>query len=498
MPHIAVVVSGLLGRMHSGFELISRLEGEGHRVTCLCQPYTTEIVAKQGFDYLEIPEINFKYADVAADFDADADNFDKTNAEADDDNGANVDVDADGDANMGTDTRASAVSTGGAGSVVSVNHSSWPEKFKAHLKNGKGRYERGKKQLKLDAYEKIWSELRPDHVLVDVELHDLIFTAYAAQIPITLFHTWFSDAPDLRLPPIRTAIIPGRGFEGSTMGITWARFIDWAKIQARLYINKLTFQDYRRATIKGYAQEIGFPMRDLKSSTLPPLYRFTKLPILLLAMRELDFPHKPDKNLTYAGPMVYENRHDLDAASADAKRLNTIYETKKTSGKKLIYCSVGSLAKGDVSFLKKVIEVVGKEKGWLLILSLGRNLSFDAFPDSPENVHLFLWVPQLKVLAHADCCINHAGINSINECLHYAVPMVIYSLKYTDENGNAARMAYHGLAVVGDKDQDGMPEIHKNIELVVTNTKYADKISEFNGLYKEYSQRKLSPLIFKG
>lgn len=446
MPHIAVVVSGLLGRMHSGFELISRLEKEGHRVTCLCQPYTTEIVAKQGFDYLEIPEINFNFID----------------------------------------------------SQAKIPDGSWFQKWKRHLKSRQGRYEYGKKLLKLIAYEKIWDELKPDHVVIDVELHDLIFTAYSAKIPITLFHTWFSDVPDLRLPPIRTSIIPGKGLGGSSIGIAWARLIDWAKIQGRLHINKLKFQNYRRSTIKDYAREIGFPINDLRVSTLPPLYRFTKLPILLLAMRELDFPHKPDKNLTYAGPMVYEDRHDLDPESADAKRLEAIYRSKNTDGKKLIYCAVGSLAKGDVSFLKKVIEVIGKEKDWLVILSLGRNLSYDAFPDLPDNVHLFQWVPQLKVLAHADCCINHAGINSINECLHYAVPMVIYSLKYTDENGNAARMAYHGLAAIGDKDKDGTCEIHANISSVLNDAKYQERILQFNEIYKAYGQRKLAPLIFKG
>lgn len=74
---------------------------------------------------------------------------------------------------------------------------------------------------------------------------------------------------------------------------------------------------------------------------------------------------------------------------------------------------------------------------------------------------------------------------------------VINSLKYTVENGNAARMAYHGMAVVGDKDEDGVAEIHENIRAVLTDSKYLEKISEFNGLYDAYSRRKLTPLIFK-
>lgn len=445
MLHIAVVISGLSGRMHSGFELISRLQREGYQVTCLCQPYTTEIVAKQGFDYLEIPEINFKYSDIK---------------------------------NIATET-------------------SWFQKLMHHIKSSSGRYEYGKKLLQLRKYEKIWTEMKPDHVLVDVELHDLIFTAYAAKIPVSLFHTWFSDSLSLGLPPIRTSIIPGKGLGGSTPGIIFARFIDRAKVWGRFYINKLKFQEYRRATIKRYAREIGFPLRDLMISTLPPLYIFKKLPILLLTMRELDFPHQPAKNLKYVGPMVYEKRNDLDKDSHEARRLDEIFESKKASDKKLIYCTVGSLAKGDVSFLKKIIDVVGAENRWILILSLGRNLSSDVFSDLPKNVHLFQWVPQLKVLSNSDCCINHAGINSINECLHYAVPMLIYSLKFTDENGNAARMHYHGLAVVGDKDVDNASQIRENLQRVLNEKSFKNNIMKFQAIYQRYRQESLGPYLFK-
>ena len=156
------------------------------------------------------------------------------------------------------------------------------------------------------------------------------------------------------------------------------------------------------------------------------------------------------------------------------------------------------MAQGDVSFLEKVITILRQEKDWLLILSLGRNLSPDLFSELPENVNIFVWVPQLEVLSHSDACINHAGINSINECLHYAVPMVIYSLKYTDENGNAARMAYHGLAITGDKDQDNIETVHANIKAVLIEPKYQKTVSRFNAIYQEYRHRKLTPLLFKG
>ena len=70
-------------------------------------------------------------------------------------------------------------------------------------------------------------------------------------------------------------------------------------------------------------------------------------------------------------------------------------------------------------------------------------------------------------------------------------------LKVYDENGNAARMAYHGVAVVGDKDKDGAADIHKNIKTVLTDSEFLKKISEYNEIYTAYRQKKLFPLIFK-
>ena len=61
--HIAVAVPYLLGRLHSTFELISRLEKEGHSVTCLCSKLISEKIENQGFSFVEIPEINFYYQD---------------------------------------------------------------------------------------------------------------------------------------------------------------------------------------------------------------------------------------------------------------------------------------------------------------------------------------------------------------------------------------------------------------------------------------------------
>ena len=440
--HIAVAAPSLTGRLNSTFELVSRLEKEGHEVTYLCSADIAPKIQKQGFKYVEIPTINFNFKD-----------------------------------------------------PNQKELPSWFSRFKFHFKNLNKHYTRGKQILHLDEYKRIIAELNPDKAIVDVELHDLIFTSIAAKVPVALFHTWFSDTISVNSPSIRTNIIPGQKFSGSKMGILCSWIAMRIKINGRVVLNKLTFNNYRRSVFKKYASEIGFDTSALLVNTLPPLFSFTKLPILTMVMSELEFPHKLGKNIKYLGPMVYGQRVDKTTESDDEKRLNQILKLKNSKHKKLIYCSVGSLAKGNLSFLKRVIEAVSDNNDWVLVMSIGPKMDLENFTDLPSSAHIFKWVPQLKVIEESDCAITHCGINSINECIHFKVPMLLYSGGYTDEDGNAARMAYHGLGIRGNKDLDDSTTIEMNISRILNESSFKDNIANMNDIYKEYCERAITPFL---
>ncbi len=92
-----------------------------------------------------------------------------------------------------------------------------------------------------------------------------------------------------------------------------------------------------------------------------------------------------------------------------------------------------------MTFVKKLIEAVKDNEDLLLFIGLGGMLEQTSFAPIPDNVILKSSMPQLFLLSNADCSINHGGIHTINECIHYAVPMLIYSGKKYDQNGCAAR-----------------------------------------------------------
>ncbi|MEO0869324.1 MAG: nucleotide disphospho-sugar-binding domain-containing protein, partial [Cyanobacteria bacterium J06642_11] len=154
-----------------------------------------------------------------------------------------------------------------------------------------------------------------------------------------------------------------------------------------------------------------------------------------------------------------------------------------------IYCSCSTFIKGDQHFLQRLITAVSDCSDWELVLGLGGQFNAEEFPALPDNVHAFAWVPQLKVLQQADCAINNGGINSINECLYLGVPMLVYSLNRFDQNGDAVRVAYHGLGIAGDIAHDSSDQIRAHLKSILNDQWFQTQVNSMQACYHRYGQR---------
>ncbi|WP_034045164.1 glycosyltransferase [Wocania ichthyoenteri] len=433
MQHIAIITSGMVGITNASLKLVSKLKAEGYKVTYLCPIDIKEKIEKHEVNYIQLPEINYDFSFLK------------------------------------------------------------PNGFLYHFTHLKNQYYKGKKELNFYKYEKILNNLKPDFILIDEELHELIFTSIKLNIPIKLISQFFCSRMRFNLPPICTSIIPKKGLKGSTAGILYAWLFLKLKIFGRALLNKTTLKNSRRSVLKKYAQHIGLSRKSLISRNFPSVFIHRDIPILSMSLPELEFSHSKPKNLSYIGPMVSDsNFKGLDIPDA----LKTIIESKTHFNKKLIYCSITTMAEsGDTSFVRKVIDAVKNEENWELIISLGGKLSADTFKNSPNNVHVFKWVPQLYLLSKIDCSINHGGIHTINECISNKVPMLIYSGKKFDQNGNAARIAYHGLGLMGDKDLESSVDIHSKIKTIINNTSFYEKMKATHEIYKSYDAKKISSYL---
>ncbi|MEM8931407.1 MAG: nucleotide disphospho-sugar-binding domain-containing protein, partial [Acidobacteriota bacterium] len=84
-----------------------------------------------------------------------------------------------------------------------------------------------------------------------------------------------------------------------------------------------------------------------------------------------------------------------------------------------------------------------------LVLGLGQ-LFDDVDFEPPSNILVLDWAPQVEILQRADVAITHGGVATIGECARFGVPMLVYSTGFVEQDGNAARVAFHQLGVLGE------------------------------------------------
>lgn len=97
------------------------------------------------------------------------------------------------------------------------------------------------------------------------------------------------------------------------------------------------------------------------------------------------------------------------------------------NGKKTIYASLGTVFNNQPWFWPILFEAV-KDLDINIICSIGNMVNKDDFGEIPENVTIYEFLPQLKVLQCIDGFVSHAGIGSIMEATWFGVPTVCIPL----------------------------------------------------------------------
>ncbi len=424
MAKIFVITSGLKGILNSSLELISRLEGAGHQVVASSPRSIGQAYREYGFSFYQLPEILLRFEEEVPAF---------------------------------------------KGPLSKLN------RLKYKFLNRTERTKKALDQISPKAFEAWITSEKPDLILIDIELHEYIISAYSMKVSFVLLSQWFSTWNRKGLPYLLTDIIPGRGWKGSGLNIKWNWYkIKWKRRFTFAKQNFFSFGTDRRSSLIALAKYKGFPLEFIRENYWPGPFSYDKLPVISMTMRELEFPHDQRPNLHYVGPMVYLKR--IHAQDALDDRLNLILKQSIKDSKYLIYGSVSTLSETELEFVKELIQAFKDEKQWTAILSIGEMCNRLNEEDLPENVHLFTQVPQLRVLKQAHLSINHAGIHTIHECIQLKVPMLIYSGQKSDQNGCAARMEFHEVAVSRDKWKDSSSEIKAQINKILTDNKHSSSI----------------------
>lgn len=448
MANIVCITTGLTGILHASFELMDRLEAAGHQVICASPENVGVKVQAQGFRYEQLPPLNLDPEPKLPKF---------------------------------------------SGPLRKVKR--WWYK----LNHRQARRKQALHTIGLPEIREKLASFSADLLLIDIELHEYIFVAASAEMPFVLLSQWFSLWKRPGLPYLLHDTIPGEGWKGHdlALALSWQR-VRWQRKWMFAKKNWMSVGTDRRSTLLQAADQLGFSRRMIRDNYWPGPFTYRELPVISMTAWEMEFPHNKPQQLTYVGPMVFSGRKEIPLNAVDQKRMDQLLERPRQKDEALIYCSVSSLKSGDRQFLNKVCHAVAKEPKWTLILGMGGLIELDQLENIAENIHPFSWVPQLKVLEQANCSINHGGIHTINECIHYQVPMLVYSGKRSDQNGCAARVTYHELGLCGDKDRDSVEDIHRKIRQVLNSDLYRFRVERMHQRFQAYrAEKKLEKTVDK-
>lgn len=432
MARILCVTSGLTGLLYSSLELARRLEADGHDITFASVPDAGSTVRNHGIRFVPI----------------EADAYGRFIAT---------------DATRGTWKRLLTVAD---------------------------RRRRAAQAMGTEQFVTLLRDVTPELVLIDAEMHAHIMAASAAGYRTALLVTFVSIWRRPGLPPPHHLIRPGEGWRGTATGI-WLLWLNlrWKKRRVRLaqWIGRLGCDGV--SVLRQVARDVGFDFDravDARQWLIPFTYR--EMPALCTHALEFEFPHDPPPHVHYLGPLILAERKDgrVDAATRD--RLDAIVERRRSGGpaRRLIYAGFGSFFTTDATVVRRLLEAVATRGDWDLVLSLAGRVEAADLGSVPANACLLPWVPQIEVLRDADVAVIHGGINTVDECVLSGVPMLVYCGFETDMGGTTARVAHHGLGLIGDRRRDTSRIIHDRIDRLLNDPRFRRNVERLRAPYLAY------------
>ncbi len=150
----------------------------------------------------------------------------------------------------------------------------------------------------------------------------------------------------------------------------------------------------------------------------------------------------------YIGPCIPEQ--DIFNSHYDTSKLEKELFEKKETGKKIMYCSLGSWAdeidkeKTQV-IINTIMEAMQDDllENYILYISVG-NLYENYVCYNSDKIAVYQWLPQMTFLKQAEIAVLHGGMGGIKESIMNETPMIIFPLGL-DQFENADRIEANGL-----------------------------------------------------
>jgi MGT family glycosyltransferase len=183
---------------------------------------------------------------------------------------------------------------------------------------------------------------------------------------------------------------------------------------------------------------------------------------LLLVYTSRDFQpcaESFDERYAFVGPS-FEPRGD----SAD-------FPWTSLRNRTIVYVSLGTLFNDALPFYRACFEAFAGLDAQV-ILSVGARISLDALGPPPPNLLVRANVPQLDLLTRTSVFVTHGGMNSVNESLVNAVPMVVIP-QMSEQEIVGRRVEEKGAGVFVAKDEVTAERLRSSVERVLSDGRYS-------------------------
>lgn len=167
-----------------------------------------------------------------------------------------------------------------------------------------------------------------------------------------------------------------------------------------------------RRRFRDMLDSLGLPRQSLLEDTLKVFRRPRELTICVTSAQYQPYSARMGDQVHFVGASAPENRDDQ------------AFQRRADSAQPLIYISLGSIHNQKLDFYRQCLSAFA-DLPCEVAMSVGKQTDMAELGDIPANIHVYPWVPQLKVLQQASLFISHGGMNSINESLLFGVPLLM-------------------------------------------------------------------------
>lgn len=262
-------------------------------------------------------------------------------------------------------------------------------------------------------------------------------------------------------------------------------------IWGKLFANRMNIKYISSTTTFAFNRHTAKMMKQSIREVLKMVFGMGKI------NKKLDLLRKAGYEVSNMLSLI-ENSNDTDTIVYTSKEFQPMVETfsdkyrfigpsidygekvKKDREKKQIYISLGTVNNKNIDFYQTCIDTL-KATDFQVIMSVGDKTNIKDLGIIPDNFIVKNKVNQIEVLKNTDIFLTHCGMNSVNESLYCAVPMILWPY-HSEQRMVARRVEELGAGIIINKITN--IDIMNIINELVSNDNYKDNAEKISRSFK--------------